>query len=162
MSTKHSQDHASSCAFAYSDGRHCRMPRRSKGSKYCTVHERKLRILNETDDVAAEIYAPINQSFIPASALSVSLARVFAAVASGRVSAKNATAISRVADTLLKTISASTDEFRRCYREGYWMQVVRSNFYDLPDYIPPTPPPPPARPRSLPKSTDTQADDSST
>lgn len=115
------------------------MLRHSPQSQYCFDHERKLRHLTETDKIAADICEPIAGDFVPATALTQSLTRVFRAVAEGRFNAKNATALARVATALLKSIDHSTREFRHCYRESYWHQFVRDRYNDLPDYVPPPP-----------------------
>jgi hypothetical protein len=41
MSTNHSKDRASLCAFTFADGRQCRSPRRNSHPYLCTFHARK-------------------------------------------------------------------------------------------------------------------------
>jgi len=137
MSSNDSEDRASLCAFAYSDGRHCRMLRSSSKSKYCLHHDRKLRHLKEADDAAADLFDPISGGFVTATALSQSVSRLFAAVAEGRLDPKQANALARVAEILLKAISSSTGEFRRSFKESYWTQLVRLSCGNLPEYAPP-------------------------
>jgi len=139
MSTKPSKDRASLCAFAYSDGRQCRMPRHSRQSKYCLPHDRKLRHLREAEETASNLSEPLSGDFVPATALTHSLTRLFRALAEGRISPKCATALSRVAGTLLKSINESSREFQTCYRSRYWNQLIYDHYTDLPDYIPPEP-----------------------
>jgi len=139
MPEPNSKDRASLCAFTYSDGRHCRSLRHSSKSKYCLPHDRQLRNLKEADAVAADLVEPISGDFVPASALTHSLTRLFQLLAEGRIDPKSATALASVANTLLKSISKSNDEFQQCYLEHYWRQLVRGHYNDLPDYIPPAP-----------------------
>jgi hypothetical protein len=131
------EDSAPSCAFTYSDGRRCRMLRASRKSKYCVHHERRLRHLKEADDAAADLFDPISGGFVTATALSQSVARLFAAVAEGRLDPKSANALARVAGILLKIISSSTQEFRDTFKESYWTQIVRQSCRNLPEYVPP-------------------------
>ncbi len=136
MSAHSSKDDPSLCAFTFSDGRQCRMLRSSRTSKYCFHHERKLRHLRESDKTASDIWEPLAGNFVPATALTHSLTRVFRAVAEGRIDPKSATALARVASTLLKSITASSAEFQECYIEEYWRQLVGDYYVDLPDYTP--------------------------
>jgi len=146
MSSNNSKDRASLCAFTFSDGRQCRMLRKSKKSRYCFDHERKLRHLREADETAANLCEPFIGDFVPAAALTQSLTRVYHAVAEGRLDPKCATALARVASTLLKSIDAASDEFQQCYLDGYWCQLVREHYNNISDYIPPTPREPCPRP----------------
>jgi len=137
MSSNNSKDRASLCTFTYSDGRQCRMLRSSRKSKYCFHHERKLRHIEEVDDAAADLFDPISGGFVTATALSQSVSRLFAAVAEGRLDPKQATALARVAEILLKTIYSSTEEFRGTYKESYWAQLVRQSCGKLLEYVAP-------------------------
>ena len=127
-----SDDRASLCAFSYSDGRNCRMLRANAKSQFCVHHERKLRHLREVDYTAAEIAEPLAHDFVPATALTHSLTRVFRAVAEGRIDAQSAVALARVASTLLKSIEKSSAEFQECYKEQFWRQLIWSHHNDLP------------------------------
>lgn len=135
-----SNDNASTCAFTYSDGRQCRMLRASRKSQFCFHHERKLRHLKEAEGAAADLFDPISGGFVTATALSRSVSRLFAAVAEGRLEPKQANALARVAEILLKTISSSTAEFRGSFRESYWNQLVRRSCGNLPEYVAPVAP----------------------
>jgi len=152
-----SEDRSSLCAFTFSDGRKCRMLRHSKKSAFCFHHERKLCHLREIDRTASEICEPIAGDFVPATALTQSLTRAFRAVAEGRFDPRTANALSRLASTLLKSIGASSHEFQSCYLEGYWRQLVRAHYHDLPDYIPPTPRQPRRRRNSPPPPDDSDS-----
>jgi hypothetical protein len=140
MSKRTTQNRASSCAFTSAHGRQCTMPR-ATSSEYCYHHDRKLRYSKEAEQAALEIFQPISGNFIPAHALTESLARLFARVADGRISPNQASAMSKVADVLLRSVSHSTAEFKSSYRDGYFQQLVRESYGDLP----------PIKPRVFPK-----------
>jgi hypothetical protein len=137
MSKRNSEDRASSCSFTFSDGRQCRMLRSSKRSKYCLHHERKLLFLKESGELASDLYKPISDDFVHHAGLTRSLARFLAQVAEGRVKAKDAVAMARVADTLLKSISLAMSDFRETHRLSYFGQLVRRSFGKLPPFVPP-------------------------
>jgi len=136
MSNKLSQDDTSLCTFTFADGRRCRMLRDTPRSKYCVFHLRKLRQLHEVEQITMDLFQPLSTGFVPANALAQSLSRLFARVAEGRIKAKDAIAMARIADTLLKTIPMATLEFRETYIPEYWMQLVRRSFGNLPAYQP--------------------------
>jgi len=149
---------ASRCAHTTSDGRQCRMLRASGDAPFCLYHERKMRNLLGADRMVDDLFAPISRGFITASSLSQSMARLFAAVAAGRIGPKNAVALSHVADTLLKTISASTGEFNRAFKGSQWRRVVRSSIGDLAEFSPATPTPDAARSSRRPSGKKVQAE----
>jgi len=163
MPSNNSKDRASLCNFTFADGRQCRMLRHSKKSRYCYDHERKLRYLREADKTAADLCEPFSGDFVPATALTHSLTRVYRAAAEGRLDSKSASALARVASALLRSIRESNNEFKSCYRLGYWMQLVREHYTDMPEYIPKNLIPPQHRPQPRPTptaSTDSPSPDS--
>ena len=132
MPSNDSDDRAAVCAYVYSDGRTCRMLLASSRSQFCLFHERKLRNLREADYTAAEICEPLSHDFVPATALAQSLTRAFRAVAEGRLDPKSATALARLASTLLKSIDKSTAEFHECYKDEFWRQLIWNHHRYLP------------------------------
>jgi hypothetical protein len=126
-----SLDRASLCAFTFRDGRQCRMLRPSADSEYCFDHQRKLRHLHESDQVAAEICAPIAGDFVPSTAVAQSLARVFRAVAEGRIEPQTASALARVGSALLKSLDGATQEFKHCYNDTHWRKQVRKHYNNI-------------------------------
>jgi hypothetical protein len=136
MSKQLSEDSTSSCAFIYADGRQCRMLRSLKDSPFCCYHARKLRHLEEHDQTASKIAAPVRGDYVPVTALTQTLSRVFCAVVEGRMDPKQAIALSRVSNALLKSIEGSTKEFQECYKDGYWRQLIYSHYKNLPEYEP--------------------------
>jgi len=138
MSKQTAHDMSYLCAFAYSDNRHCRMPRTSTRSRYCEYHRRKLLPLRSSAEVTASLHEPIGQGFVPVTGLTQSLARLLACVAEGTVKAKDAVAITRVAETLLlKTIPLSDAEFKTIYLHEYRQQLLEDSFGALPPLQPP-------------------------
>ena len=147
MSAKSSKDRASLCAFSFSDGRQCRALRHKPNSRYCFAHARKIRHLEEADEIANSILEPISGSFISVSSLTQSLVNLFSAVAEGRIAPKQASALAKVSTILLKSVQASNDEFRTVFIPTYWAQLVRHSYGELPEYrsrqSQPDPPPTP-------------------
>jgi len=133
MSKPPSSDSASLCSFRYAN-RRCRMPRSSPNAKYCTYHQR--RMLAQGRDTAYVLFEPIAEAFVPVSGLTQSLARLFACVADGRIKAKDAVAMTRVAETLLKTLPLSNQEFNDVYIAEYRRQLIEHSFNNIPDYEP--------------------------
>lgn len=129
MSAKSSKDRASLCAFSYSDGRQCRMLRHSSKSQYCLPHDRKLRHLHEADDTATHVAAPLSQPFISATSLNYSLARLFSAIADGRVPPRTATPLINLSKILLKTVPMANREYLIAFR-GFdaWDRLVRQMY----------------------------------
>jgi hypothetical protein len=135
MSEKSSED-TGLCTFSFADGRRCRSLAHTPASLYCLRHHRKLTHLKQTDDTAQKIIEPLANNFIPVSALTSSLVSLYHAVAQGRLSPKQASAMAKIANVLLKSISVSNTEFREVFVEGYWSQLVRDSYGELPDYTP--------------------------
>jgi hypothetical protein len=153
MSRQLSEDRASLCSFTFADGRHCRMLR-SRNANYCLYHLQKV---GGADPTVSPISEPVAGDYVPATALSQSLSRVFCAVAEGRMDPKQAIALARIATALLKSITGSTKEFQECYKERYWRQLIYSHYKNLPKYITDDdknepPKPAPSNPAPLPKT----------
>lgn len=138
MSSNNSKDRASLCAFAYSDGRHCRMLRSSGKSTYCLHHARKLRHLREADATAGEVAAPLSHDFVSGTSLNYSLTRLFSAIADGRVPPNTAIPLINLSKILLKTIPMANREYLLAFR-GFdnWDRLVRHMY----GYTEPSPPP---------------------
>lgn len=134
MSKRTSENRASSCAFIFSDGRQCRMLRSSPKSKYCLHHLRKLAYMDEAEEVAIDLYQPISGNFVHHAGLTRALSLLLAHVAEGRIKSKDAIAMARVADTLLKAISLSMKDFQNTHRSQYFNQLVHRAFGKLPPF----------------------------
>lgn len=142
MSAKSSKDRVSLCAFSFSDGRQCRIPRHKPNSRYCFAHARKHRHLEEADEVAQEILNPLSGSFVSSASMTQSLIHLYAAVTEGRFPPKQAAALAKVSSVLMKSIDASSHEFRTVFIQTYWSQLVRDSYGDLPPFTRHQPPPP--------------------
>jgi hypothetical protein len=134
MSAKSSKDRASLCAFSFSDGRQCRIPRHKRNSRYCFAHARKARHLEEADEIAQQILEPLSGSFVSSASMTQSLVHLYAAVTEGRIPPKQAAALAKVSSVLMKSIDASNHEFQTVFIPTYWAQLVRSSYGDLPSY----------------------------
>jgi hypothetical protein len=132
------------------------MPLHSPDALFCPHHNLKVARVVNSSKVGEDVFDPISGGFVPANALTQSLSRVIGYVADGTLSPKAATAISRVADTLLKTIALSTQEFREAYVQNYFNQLIRNSFGELPAYKPPPPPTPITRPAPVPANPPTK------
>ncbi|HKI12488.1 MAG TPA: hypothetical protein VKA02_10260 [Candidatus Acidoferrum sp.] len=142
MSSNDSEDRASLSAFTFADGRRCRLPRPFPDSEYCHHHQRKLRHLREHDDTARNIALPLIGEVIAPSSLNFAVARVFAAVAEGRISSKTANTLTNLAKVLLKTIPNAQRELLLTTRNpACWDDIVRQ-IYNLPDPDAASPSPP--------------------
>jgi len=111
MTKQLSEDRVSSCAFTYSDGRHCRMPRSFRDDKYCLHHERTMRRLREADSTAANVADPLSRNFVSGTSLNQSLVRLFSAIADGRIPPKTAAQLISLSKLLLKSIPLAKTEF---------------------------------------------------
>ena len=143
MSANNSKDRASLCAFAYSDGRHCRMLRSSRKSKYCFHHERKVRQLRQADATASDVAGPLSRPFVSGTSLNYSLTRLFSAIADGRVPPKTAVPLINLSKILLKTIPMANREYLQAF-QGYdaWDRLVRRMYgYNEPSFPPGSPSP---------------------
>jgi hypothetical protein len=118
MTKRLSEDRASSCAFTSSDGRQCRMPRSSRDDKYCLHHERTMRRLLEADFTAANIADPLSRNFISGTSLNQSLARLFSAIADGRIPPKTAAQLISLSKLLLKSIPMAKTEFSLAFNNS--------------------------------------------
>ena len=139
MSAKSSKDRASLCAFTSSDGRQCRIPRHKRNSRYCFAHARKHRHLEEADEVAREILEPLSGSFVSSASMTQSLIHLYAAVTEGRFPPKQAAALAKVSSVLMKSIDASSHEFRTVFIPSYWAYLVRGSMGELPPFLRDTP-----------------------
>jgi uncharacterized protein YejL (UPF0352 family) len=110
MSKRTPEDRASSCAFLFADGRRCRMLR-SSHFEYCFYHAHKIH-RREVDQILRELAEPLSGSSAPATALTQILSRVCTSLAEGRIAPKQANAIARAANVLLKSISKSAAQCR--------------------------------------------------
>src|SRR5215475_6410061 len=117
------------CSFTYSDGRRCRLPRAATGEGYCHPHAAKIRKEREDLFVAGLLTEPVAHNAFTSTSLTFMLARLFALVANGRVSAKNSNALLRIVDGLRKTLRNTTQEFLHCY-DPQGLRTLVENLHD--------------------------------
>ncbi|MGB2636165.1 MAG: hypothetical protein WAM58_19710 [Candidatus Acidiferrum sp.] len=135
MSDLLADDRASLCTFTFADGRHCRMLR-SRDTDYCLYHLQIIEGQQAPGLPVSPISMPVSGEYVPVTALTQSLSRLFCAVAEGRMDPKRAIALARVASTLLKCIGGATQEFKEVYVDDFWRQLIYSHYEGLPDLVP--------------------------
>src|SRR5215475_1587648 len=79
-----------SCAFTFSNGHRCRMPRRTGHPYLCTFHARKEAQSLAADHVGQDIGSYLSGAYISACDLNNALGRLFVAVAQGHIHRKTA------------------------------------------------------------------------
>ena len=122
------------CAFTYSDGRRCRLPR-TVGLGYCYSHAAKIRKKREEEFVAELLAEPLAHSTITSTTLSFMLTRLFGLVAAGHVSPKTSNALLRVIDGLRKNLRNTTQEFLQCYDVQNLRTLVESLHDEHDDFL---------------------------
>ncbi|HXA00197.1 MAG TPA: hypothetical protein VN025_20735 [Candidatus Dormibacteraeota bacterium] len=149
MSANRSKDRSSLCAFTFSDGRHCRTPRRPGHPYLCHYHARKESQALAGDRAGEDIARHLSGQYISACDLSSALGRLFAAVAQGHVKPKTATNLAYLGQTLAQTVALAQNEYINAFGAESWRKAVRSSFAQ--DQSPAKPPSLPA-PTSAAKS----------
>ncbi len=128
MSIDRSRDRASLCTFTFSDGRHCRTPRRAGHPSLCASHARKEAQALAGDQAGADIANYLSGQFVSACDLSSALGRLFSAVAQGHLKHKTASTLAYLAQTLVQTIPIAQHEYINAFGSDYWRRTVRSSF----------------------------------
>jgi hypothetical protein len=142
MFRKISKDQASLCAFTSTDGRRCRMPRNSSEEEFCYNHQRKLTFQREAGEAAHHICEAFSPTEVPASAISISLSRLFFATAQGRISPRTANALANIANSMLRAVPLTNNEFSRAIGDRAWRNIIRQvHGYAPLDPIPDVPSP---------------------
>lgn len=93
MSAKRSNDRSSLCAFMFTDGRMCRIPRRVGHPHLCAFHARKEAQTLDAEAAGQDIAYHLSGGFLSACDLSSALGRLFSAVAQGHVKPKTASTL---------------------------------------------------------------------
>lgn len=128
---------ASQCAFTFSDGRHCRMPRVPAGEGYCATHARKIRELKDYHLSIDSILQPLSQDAIASTNLTFVLVRLLVEVSRGRISPKLSNALLRILETLRRTLPDTSNEFARTFEPQPLRQIIRNLYQEHEDYIGP-------------------------
>ena len=125
MNTNPSETRRNLCQRQFSDGRRCRMLRMEGHPSLCPFHVREEKQLLEADKLGAELASlsgnlnngtDINHNHV--------LAKVFKALAEGRISARDASAFAYLGQLLLQTLSYVKNEL-------YWVAQDPSAYHNM-------------------------------
>jgi hypothetical protein len=128
MPTSHSKDRASLCSFTFTDGRHCRSPRRDGHPHLCAFHARKEAQALGGEKAGKDIAFFLSGDYVSAGDLTFALGRLFAAVAQGQVKPKTASTLAFLGQTLVQTLHLAQNEYISAYGTNSWKDTVRNNF----------------------------------
>ena len=146
MSAKRSNDRSSLCAFMFTDGRMCRIPRRVDHPYLCAFHARKEAQTLGGDKAGKDIAYHLSGGFLSACDLSSALGRLFSAVAQGHVKPKTASTLAYLGQTLAQILPLSQQEYIQAYDTDAWRDTVRTSHEESANYKSPKPQSPPAKP----------------
>src|SRR5437899_3695225 len=136
-----------SCAFTFSNGHRCRMPRRQGHPYLCTFHARTEAQTLAADNVGQDIASYLSGAYISACDLNNALGRLFVAVAQGHINRKTAATLAYLAQSLVQTLHLAQHEYINASGTDSCRSTVRSSF-PPPDPPPTTPSPAPCSGRS--------------
>jgi len=169
MSANRSNVRSSLCAFSFTDGRKCRMPRRDGHPYLCAFHARKEAQALAGEAAGKDIAYHLSGSFLSDCDLTSALGRLFSAVALGQVKPKTASTLAYLGQTLVQILPIAKHEYINAYDTDTWRDTIRNSHEqsaDLKSSIFPAPSPqsstesPAASPKSAPESvSDTSASD---
>ena len=109
MQSQHSTQ--SRCLRTFSDGRGCRMLRKSGHPALCVFHAREEEQLLETEKLAAEL-ASLSGNLNTGLDINHVLGKVFQALAQRRISAREATTFAYIAQLMLQSMPYVKNEIR--------------------------------------------------
>ena len=138
MSKHASQDRASLCLFACSDGRRCRMLRAAD------PYLRNCHARREAEDFARQkIGRNISSAFsgecVSATSLSIALARTLAATAQGQIKPKTSRHHRLSQPTIMQAVQHASHEYMQAWGTEAWRQAIRSCFGPPPQPSSPSP-----------------------
>jgi hypothetical protein len=128
MSTIHSRDRRSLCAFTFADGRQCRSPRFSADSQFCFFHARKEARARAADALGRDISALLSGNYLSACELTAALGRLFTAVAQGHLKPRTAATLAYLGQTILQSIRIAEQEYINAFGTDFWRQTIRTSF----------------------------------
>src|SRR6266852_3727778 len=153
MNTSTSETRRTLCQRQFSDGRRCRMLRMDGHPSLCPFHVREEKQLIEADKLGAEL-ASLSGNLNNGTDINPALAKVFKALADGRISARSASAFAYLGQLLLQTMPYVKNEILWATNDGTaYHNMVRDSiphFHNMRTRKPPrpAPAPSPARPAS--------------
>jgi len=137
------KDRASSCSFTFTDGRHCRSPRRDSHPHLCAFHARKEAQALAGERAGEDIAYHLSGSFVSACDLSSALGPLFAAVAQGQVKPKTASTPAFLGQTRVQTLRIVQDEYINAYGTDSWRETIRDSHEQSANLGKPSPQPDP-------------------
>ncbi len=148
MSTNRSKDRSSLCSFTFTDGRHCRIPRRAAHPYLCAFHARKEAQALAGQEAGQDIAYHLSGSYVSACDLSSALGRLFSAVAQGQMKPKTASTLAYLGQTLVQSLHLAQNEYISAFGANSWRETIRTSHNQSADHLSPTPqsPPPPSTP----------------
>jgi hypothetical protein len=161
MSAKRSNDRSSLCAFMFTDGRMCRIPRRVGHPYLCAFHARKEAQTLAGDKAGKDIAYYLSGSYLSACDLSSALGRLFSAVAQGHVKPKTASTLAYLGQTLVQSLPLAQFEYIKAFGPDTWRDTIRIGYEQSADYKSPAPQSPPPQPAPTPGPTPAAAPDAS-
>jgi hypothetical protein len=117
MNTSTSETRHNLCKRQFSDGRRCRMLRMEGHPSLCPFHVREEKQLLEADKLGEEL-ASLSGKLNTGTDINHVLAKVFKALADGRISARTAAAFAYLGQLLLQTMPYVKNEISRATRNG--------------------------------------------
>ena len=127
MSANRSNVRSSLCAFSFTDGRKCRMPRRDGHPYLCAFHARKEAQSLSAEAAGTDIAYHLSGAFLSACDLSSALGRLFSAVALGQVKPKTASTLAYLAQTLVQLLPIARHEYINAYDTNTWRDTIRES-----------------------------------
>jgi len=153
MSSTRSKDRTGLCSFTFANGHRCRSPRSASHPHLCYDHARKESHARAIDQIGRDISYFFSGRYLSACDLSVTLARLFSAVASGELKPRTASTLAYLAQTLLQTIHLAQHEYINAFGTDAWRDAVCSSVSGNSKYrTPPAPQPSAAGQQPLPSS----------
>ena len=125
-------------------------PRSASHPHLCYDHARKESHARAIDQIGRDISYFFSGRYLSACDLSVALARLFSAVASGELKPRTASTLAYLAQTLLQTIHLAQHEYINAFGANSWRDAVCSSVNGNADHRNPPAPQPSTADRQLP------------
>jgi hypothetical protein len=116
------------CSFAYANGHHCRLPRKTSHPFLCTYHARKEAQAEAADQVGRDLATRFSANYLSGSDLSSALAHMMSAVAQGHLKPRAASTLAYLSQTLLQAIHLSQHEYINAFGTTSWREEIRAAF----------------------------------
>jgi hypothetical protein len=131
MNTSSSETRHNLCKRQFSDGRRCRMLRMEGHPSLCPFHVREEKQLLESDKLGEEL-ASLSGNLNNGTDINHVLAKVFKALADGRISARSASTLAYLGQLLLQSIAYVRNELLWATNDGgAYHRMVRESIPHL-------------------------------